>query len=255
LALSRSVYAYHPDLTRDEPVIDALLALVERYPRYGFGKLYPILRRHGHPWNHKRVHRIYCALKLNLRRKGKRRLPNRHPAPLSVPAMINQCWSMDFMSDSLMCGRRFRTFNVVDDFNREALAIEVDLNLPASRVVRVLERLEAWRGLPAKLRMGNGPEFVSVTLAQWAEDKGVELEFIQPGKPVQNSFVERFNRSYRTEILDAYLFRTLNEVREKTSTWLTEYNEERPHESLGNLTPTEYRLTQSAELDSKNTWH
>lgn len=142
--------------------MDALLGLVERYPRYGFGKLYPILRRQGHPWNHKRVHRIYCALKLNLRRKGKRRLPSRHPEPLNVPAMINQCWSMDFMSDSLMCGRRFRTFNVVDDFNREALAIEVDLNLPASRVVRVLERLAAWRGLPAKLRMDNGPEFVSV---------------------------------------------------------------------------------------------
>jgi putative transposase len=148
------------------------------------------------------------------------------------------------MSDSLMCGRRFRTFNVVDDFNREALAIEVDLNLPATHVVRVLERLEAWRGLPLKLRMDNGPEFVSVTLAQWAENKGIELEFIQPGKPMQNSLIERFNRSYRTEILDAYLFKTLNEVREKTTAWLTEYNEERPHEALGNLTPLEYRLTQ-----------
>lgn len=238
--ISRTVYHYEPDATRDEPVIEALQKLVDRYPRYGFGKLFPILRRQGNRWNHKRVYRIYCALKLNMRRKGKKRLPNRNPEPLSVPAGINLCWSADFMSDALWCGRRFRTFNLVDDFNREVLAIEVDLNLPAHRVVRVLEQVAAWRGYPTKLRMDNGPEMTSVKLAEWAEANGVHLEFIQPGKPTQNSFVERFNRTYREEVLDMYVFKRLSEVREITSRWINEYNDERPHESLGNLTPTEY---------------
>jgi len=153
--LSRTVYHYKPDTKRDEPVIEVLQKLADRYPRYGFDKMFSLLRRRGFRWNHKRVHRVYCALGLNMRRKGKRRLPNRNPEPLSVPASINQCWSIDFMSDALWCGRKFRTFNIVDDFNREALAIEVDLNLPAQRIVRVLDRVVAWRGYPEKLRMDN----------------------------------------------------------------------------------------------------
>ena len=224
---------------------------MERYPAYGFGKLFKILRRWDHSWNHKRVHRIYCELRLNKRRRGKKRLPSRHPQPLSVPATANQCWSMDFMSDALMCGRRFRTFNVVDDFNREALSIEIDLNLPAPRVIRVLERLVAWRGYPDKLRMDNGPEFISAALAEWAEMHGIELEFIQPGKPTQNSYVERFNRTYRDEILNMYVFRTLNEVRERTESWIREYNEERPHDSLNDLTPWEY-LAKHEMLENSN---
>lgn len=144
------------------------------------------------------------------------------------------------MSDALRCGRRFRTFNLVDDFNREALAIEIDLNLPAARVIRVLERVVSWRGYPQKLRMDNGPEFISSALAEWAEHHGIHLEFIQPGKPTQNSYVERFNRTYRDEILNMYVFRTLTEVRERTECWVREYNEERPHDSLGDLTPWEY---------------
>lgn len=163
---------------------------------------------------------------------------------------MNQCWSMDFMSDALMCGRRFRTFNVVDDFNREVLAIDVDLSLPAPRVIRVLERIVAWRGLPAKLRMDNGPEFISSTLADWAEQHEIELEFIKPGKPTQNSYVERFNKTYRTEILDMYAFKTLNEVRERTEHWMREYNEERPHDSLEDLTPWEYLA--KAESENSN---
>ena len=165
LGLSDSVYRYRPDVHRDDALIATLQAVSERYPAYGFSKLLKVMRRQGHLWNHKRIHRVYCELKLNKRRKGKKRLPNRNPAPLAVPATLNQCWSMDFMSDALMCGRRFRTFNVVDDFNREVLAIDVDLSLPAQRVIRVLERIVAWRGLPAKLRMDNGPEFISSTLA------------------------------------------------------------------------------------------
>lgn len=242
VGISDSVYRYQSDPDRDNEVIAKLQEATERYPAYGFSKLFKILRRWGHPWNHKRVHRIYCALGLNKRRRGKKRLPSRNPEPLSVPAQANHCWSMDFMSDSLFCGRRFRTFNLLDDFNREAIAIEIDLNLPAPRVIRVLERAVAWRGYPQKLRMDNGPEFISAALAEWAEEHGIELEFIQPGRPMQNSYVERFNRTYRDEILNMYVFRTLSEVREITENWMREYNEERPHDSLNDLTPWEYRI-------------
>lgn len=251
LSLSRTVFRYQPDTRRDEPVIMALTVAAERYPRYGFKKLFQVLRRQGNSWNHKRVHRIYCLLKLNFRRKGKQRLPVRNPAPLATPEAMNQSWSID----SLMCGRRFRTFNVVDDFNREALAIEIDLNIPAQRVVRVLDRIVANRGYPLKMRMDNGPELVSLALAQWAEEHGVMMEFIKPGKPTQNTFIERFNRTYRTEILDFYLFRTQNEAREITERWLTEYNSERPHESLNNLTPEEYRLMAEKPELSKSAWN
>ena len=163
---------------------------------------------------------------------------------------MNECWSADFMSDALWCSRRFRTFNVVDDFNREGLAIEVDFNLPAPRVVRTLDRIAAERGYPLKLRLDNGPELISVTLADWAEDHGVTLEFIKPGKPMQNGFIERFNRSYREAVLDMFVFQSLAEVREQTEQWLKEYNEERPHESLGDMTPREYLLTQKPEISS-----
>lgn len=240
VGISGSVYKYRPDTQKDVAVIEALQKAVERYPAYGFSKLFKILRRWGHPWNHKRVYRLYSQLNLNKRRRGKKRLPTRYPEPLAVPATANQSWSIDFMSDSLFCGRRFRTFNVVDDFNREALAIEVDLSLPAQRVICVLDRIVAWRGYPQQLRMDNGPEFISATLAEWADDHGIKLEFIKPGKPTQNSYVERFNRTYRDEILNMYVFTTLNEVRELTENWIREYNEERPHDSLNDLTPWEY---------------
>ncbi len=255
LNLSRTVYHYRPDTTRDEPVIVALQAVAERYPRYGSPKLFQVLRRQGYPWNHKRIHRIYCLLKLNFRRKGKQRLPVCNPSPLATPEALNQSWSVDFMHDALVCDHRFRTFNVVDDFNREALSIEIDLNLPALRMVRVLERIAANRGYPVMLRMDNGPEFISLALAEWAEKNAVKLEFIQPGKPTQNAFIERFNRTYRTEILDFYLFRTLNEVREITEKWLSEYNCERPHESLNNKTPEEYRQHHYLAGISKNAWN
>ena len=227
--------------------------LVERYPRYGFPKLFQMLRRKGHAWNHKRVHRVYCKMGLNIRRKGKKRLPNRNPQPLSVPAVANYCWSIDFMSDTLYDGRTFRTFNVIDDYNREVLAIEVDLNLPSQRIIRVLEKISVWRGYPAQLRCDNGPELVSLAMAQWAEDNGVHLEFIEKGKPTQNSYVERFNKTFRDEILDFYIFNTLREVREITDNWIDEYNRERPHESLGNLTPVEYLQEKQPEF-SKLVW-
>lgn len=159
------------------------------------------------------------------------------------------------MSDSLWCGRSFQTFNVLDDYNREVLAIEVDLNLPALRIIRVLDRVALTRGYPSKLRLDNGPELTSIRLAEWAEDHDVELGFIQPGKPTQNSYVERFNRTFREEVLDMYVFRYLSEVREITENWLTEYNEERPHESLGNMTPAEYLSKHLNQENSNLDWH
>ncbi len=141
------------------------------------------LRQEGFVWNHKR---IYRALKLNLRRKRKKRLPSRNPERLAVPDTLNQTWSADFMSDSLMTGRRFRTFNVVDDFNRELLGIAIDLNIPSMRVIRALDQIAETRGYPKKLRLDNGPEFISMAMAEWASNHRVELEFIQPGKPTQN---------------------------------------------------------------------
>lgn len=247
MRLSRAVFAYQATPRDDMPVITALLELVEAFPRYGFPKYFAVLRRKGCAWNHKRVHRIYRELNLHLRRKGKRRLPSRKPVRLEVQTAANLCWSMDFMSDSLMSGRCFRTFNVLDDYSREILAIEVDTNLPAPRIIRVLERVAAWRGYPAKLRMDNGPELISVQLAGWAEEHGVELEFIQPGKPTQNSYVERFNRTFRDEILNFYVFSRLSEVREIVDNWIFEYNEQRPHESLGNLTPEEFVLKHAGD--------
>ncbi len=153
----------------------------------------------------------------------------------------NEIWSLDFMSDSLYQGRRFRALNILDEGVREALAIEIDTSLPAQRVVRVLQQLENWRGLPKAIRLDNGPELTSQHLAGWCKDKSIELRFIQPGKPNQNAFIERFNRSYRTEVLNSWLFTSLDEVREITHQWLQSYNEERPHEALGNLPPAVLR--------------
>ena len=254
VGISRSVYHYRPNTEKDVPVIEAIQAVVADYPAYGFSKVFKILRRRGYRWNHKRVYRVYCLLKLNKRRRSRRRLPNRNPEPLAVPAAANQCWSMDFMTDVLLDGRRFRTFNVLDDFNREALAIEIDTNLPALRVIRVLEQVALSRGYPDKVRMDNGPEFVSAALAEWADEHGIQLDFIQPGKPTQNSYVERFNRTYRYEVLDMYLFRSLAEVREITRDWIKEYNGERPHDALEDLTPLEYLAAKSKLENSNNAW-
>lgn len=227
-------------MDRNKVVVEALNDLATRYPAYGFGLMFDKLRQAGFGWNHKRVYRVYCEMKLNLRRKYKRRLPSRYPQPLSVPALLNHSWSMDFMSDALSYGRRFRTLNIMDDFNREILAIEIDLSLPGQRVVRVLDRIATERGYPARIRMDNGPEFISKHLADWAESHQVQLDFIQPGRPMQNGFIERFNRTYRTEVLDMYLFDSLEEVKQITEHWQEEYNQHRPHQALHKLPPVSY---------------
>lgn len=225
-------------------MITAIETFVDENPTLGFDKLYAFFHKQKarFPWGKTRLLRVYRALRLNLPRRGKKRLPARIQEPLVIPTGPNRIWSADFMADALWSGRRFRTFNVMDDYNREALQIEVDISLPASRVVRVLDQLIATRGKPEQLRLDNGPELVSQALSLWAKRNEVHLQFIQPGKPTQNALIERFNRTMRTEVLDCYVFHTLGEVRRMTRDWLQRYNGQRPHEALGNLTPDEYLM-------------
>lgn len=217
-----------------------LRALAEHHRRWGFDKMMDWLRSQGYPWNHKRVYRVYCELGLNRRIKPKKRLAARQPKPLAQPGAANHCWSMDFMSDSLTDGRAFRTLNIIDDFNREVLWIEVDTSLPARRVIRVVEQLVAERGYPHVIRSDNGPEFIAQALEEWVAERPLIWDFIEPGKPAQNAYIERFNRTYREDVLDAYLFDTLEEVRTITDAWIEDYNVARPHAALDGVTPVAF---------------
>ena len=241
--LSRAAY-YKPGadrVQRDQPVIDALNEIVATNTRWGFWKCFDRLRLQGKPWNHKRVHRIYCEMGLNMKRRTKRRVPIREHRPLVAPSAINQIWAMDFMHDTLYGRRNFRTFNVIDEADRRCLGIDLATSIPAARVTRFLDQLIEMHGTPTAIRCDNGPEFTSEAFAEWCRTQSVEILFIQPGKPDQNAFVERFNRSYREEVLDAHLFNTLTDVREITDDWIERYNEIRPHDALGSLPPARYR--------------
>ena len=240
--ISRCAYRHQPKKITDEPIAQELRQLADQQPRWGCAKMTDYLRNQGYTWNHKRIRRVYRALALHLQRKPKKRLPARTAQPLVVPGQADQTWSLDFMSDSLSNGRTFRTLNVIDDYNREALWIEVDTSLPAERVVRVLEQLLFWRGTPTRIRMDNGPELISQRLESWAQEKRIDLLHIQPGKPAQNAYIERFNRTYREDVLDAYLFDDLEEVRTITARWLEDYNTIRPHQALQGLAPRQFEL-------------
>ena len=241
LGLSRTVLAYEPRKKADDPLIQQeLLALAEENRTHGFWKLYTRLRKKGFCWNNKRVYRVYRELKLNLRKRPKKRLPSREKLALVQPSQTNICWSLDYMSDALMNSRRFRTANVIDDFNREALGIKVGFSLPAQRVIEFLDEIAGLRGYPNELRVDNGPENISNVMSNWAANHDVKIKFIQPGKPAQNGYIERFNRTYREEILSMNLFCDLDHVQAITNEWLIKYNSERPHESLGDLTPWQF---------------
>lgn len=237
--LHRSVYYYESEKD-DEQIIIKLNELAERKPTEGFWKLFGRIRNEGHVWNHKRVHRVYKMLGMNIKKRSRKRLPVRVRHPLEQPQSINEIWSMDFMSDCLHIGKRFRTLNIIDDYNREALAIEIGTSLPSERVIRTLEEIVSWRGKPMSLRVDNGPEFISYKLQDWCKEMGIDIKFIQPGKPTQNAYIERFNRSYRTGILDAYLFKDLYEVRMLTEEWMEDYNYHRPHEALNGMAPRKF---------------
>lgn len=239
--IARSTLRYRAAPRDDAGVTEFVQQHIAVNPRHGFGLLYDSARHQAKPWGKTVLWRVYCQLKLNLPRRGKKRLPARIKRPLDQAYEPNQHWSCDFMADALWSGRRFRTFNVIDEFNREALRIEVDTSLPAARVICALSELVEVRGAPLSIRMDNGPEFIANALAEWAKTHGIELRHIQPGKPTQNAYVERFNKTYRTEVLDCYVFESLAEVRAMTADWLHRYNHHRPHEALGRIPPAEYR--------------
>ncbi len=177
---------------------------------------------------------------MNLRRKSKKRLPARIKTPLEDLSRTNQVWSMDFMSDSLWSGRKYRLLNIIDEFNRELLDVEIDTSLPTLRVIGALERLIECKGKPNAIRLDNGPEFISTKLELWCKNNKIELIFIRPGKPTENARVERFNGSMRRELLNSHIFTSLKDVREKVYEWMFDYNNHRPHEALGNLSPIKF---------------
>lgn len=245
--ISETCYRYQAKLSSDNAFIaDWLLRLTNTNRTWGFGLCFMYLRNvKGYQYNHKRVYRIYRELELNFRIKPKRRLKRDRPDELAVPRQINIMWSMDFMHDTLADGDSFRTFNVLDDYNREGLGIEVDRSLPALRVIRALEQIIEWRGKPDAIRCDNGPEYISNQLMAWAKKQGIHLHYIQPGKPQQNAYVERYNRTVRHEWLNQHLFESIAHAQETATQWLWRYNNERPHSALGGITPIQ-KLAEAA---------
>lgn len=243
--ISTSVYKYKPlNRADDISLYNRLVAMAEKWPTWGFWKLNSRLRLEGCAINHKRVYRLYKKARLHLRRRTRKRVPLRIKQPLLQPLMPNLNWSMDFMRDTLWIGKPFRTFNIIDDFNREALNITVAKSITSERVVKELNQLVEWRGLPQSIRVDNGPEFIAQALKDWCEDpiRKIELIFIQKGKPSQNGYIERLNKTFREDVLDAYQFEQVAQAQVYANEWMWMYNNERPHESLNNLPPNKFLL-------------
>ncbi len=242
-SISSSVLYYRFRRKQEDTVIEQELSILSnRHHRWGFWMMHHYLRLNGHRWNHKRIYRIYTAMRLNLRRKHKRRLPARIKEPLLQPIYPNVTWSMDFMHDGLMNGKAFRCFNVIDDFNREVLNITLDTCLSSHRIIRELETLIDWRGKPINLRVDNGPEFIAHVMQLWCHKHDITLKFIQKGKPNQNGYIERFNRTYREEVLDSFAFDSLQQAQLYTHAWMWMYNNQRPHSALFYNTPNSFLL-------------
>ena len=244
----RAGVRYRSRRTDDASLRTRLRELAEERPRWGYLRLHTLLRREGHTINHKKVYRLYCEEKLKLRAKKGRKLKSERRTPPQPPTGPNQVWTMDFVSDVLSCGRRFRALNVVDTWDRRCLAIEVDTSLTGERVVRVLNRLVEEHGTPQTLQVDNGPEFRGRALDTWAHHNRTGLHLIEPGKPTQNGHIESFNGRLRDECLDVEWFTSLADARATLEAWRTDYNTLRPHSSLDNLPPELWAQQQSQKL-------
>lgn len=239
LAMPRATHRYRPRRPSHAALRARLRTLATERPRWGYRRLAVLLEREGHRVNHKLVHRLYREEGLVVRRRRKKRAAVAR-TPLAAPTRPNERWSLDFVSDALADGRKFRALNIVDAFTRECLVIEVDTSLPGERVVRVLERLRAMRPLPETITVDNGPELAGKALDQWAYRAGVTLDFITPGKPVENAYIESFNGKFRDECLNQHWFVSLADARFHIERYRIDYNEVRPHSSLENQTPAEF---------------
>lgn len=241
MGLARSTAQYRKHPPDDTAIIQGLGQLTEKHPAIGVWQCHYRLRILGHHWNFKRVYRVYTRMGLNIRRRSRKRLPARVKQALVQPTAPDQVWSIDFMHDTLWDGRSYRLLNVIDDYNRQILWIEVDTSLPTLRVIRVLEALRESRALPRMIRLDNGPEFISHKLDAWCRQHGVELHHIQPGKPTQNAYIERFNGNMRRELLEANVFSTLDQVRARVAEWEHDFNYFRPHKALGYRSPMQFQ--------------
>jgi putative transposase len=240
IGVARSSTRYQRSRRELPGLVEAMRTKAAERPRFGYRRLHVLLRRDGWAVNHKRVQRLYRAEGLAVRRRKRKRLTSVARVVRAEAMRANQRWQMDFVSDALACGRKFRTLNVVDTFTREGLAIEVDTSLPGTRVTRVLDAIAAERGYPDELVVDNGPEFISKAMDAWAYNHGVEIQFIRPGKPMENGHCESFNGRFRDECLNENWFLTLADARRVIAAWLADYNHYRPHSALDNLTPIEF---------------
>jgi len=240
IGVNRSAWQYEPRGDGDAVARARLREIANERRRFGYRRLAILLKREGMPMNLKKVYRLYREEKLTVRKRGGRKRALGTRAPMAVPQAINQRWSLDFVSDVLSDGRRFRVLNVVDDYSRECLASVVDTSLSGRRVVRELDRLIELRGKPLMVVSDNGTELTSKAVLSWVEETGVEWHYIAPGKPIQNAFVESFNGRLRDECLNEHVFALLAAARRIIEDWREDYNHVRPHSSLGGMAPAEY---------------
>jgi putative transposase len=252
VGLCRNSYRYQAKPKNDAEIRSRLRELAEKRRKFGAPKLHTLLRREGHLINHKRTERLYREEGLSLRLKKRKKRISHLRVVMDRPERINQHWSMDFVSDSLYNGRRFRVLTVVDDLSRECPVLEVDHSLTGQRVTRVLDRIALTRGLPEVITVDNGPEFLSKALDLWAYENSVKLRFIQPGKPVQNAYIESFNGKFRNECLNDNVFVSLHSAQNIIEAWRQDYNSERPHSSLNDMTPEEF-AARFKEQQTENT--
>lgn len=239
VGISRTTLRYRSRRAADQQIRERLYELAVERPRFGYRRLHILLRREGHSINHKRVYRLYRAAGLAVRRRIRKRVARSRRVGPMVGLVPNASWTLDFMSDALGWGRRIRVLSVLDSCTREALVIEVNTSLPSAAVVRVLEQVIHERGQPGEIVMDNGPELTSRRLDQWAYEREIQLRFIEPGKPVQNAVIESFNGRLRDECLNQHWFTSLADARRIIEAWQNDYNQVRPHSSLGYRTPKE----------------